>query len=149
MMPASDMTAAEMALVHAAAFTTPRPWSEAEIADLLASPLCFALTESGGFLLGRVVAGEAELLTIAVAPNARRRGLGLTLAKGFLDMARHRGAESAFLEVAASNAAARALYAAVGFIAAGKRRSYYQHPDGTTEDALILVRTLIEPRQDQ
>ena len=70
------MTAAEMADVHAAAFTTPRPWSEAEIADLLASPLCFALTEPGGFLLGRVVAGEAELLTIAVAPDARRRGLG-------------------------------------------------------------------------
>lgn len=143
------MTAAEMADVHAAAFTTPRPWSEAEIADLLASPLCFALTEPGGFLLGRVVAGEAELLTIAVSPDARRRGLGLTLAEGFLETARLRGAESAFLEVAASNLAARALYAAVGFTPAGKRRSYYQHPDGTTDDALILVRTLIEPRQDQ
>lgn len=149
MMPAPDMTAAEMALVHAAAFTTPRPWSEAEIAELLASPLCFALTEPGGFLLGRVVAGEAELLTIAVTPAARRHGLGRRLVQGFLDKAHGQGAESAFLEVAASNVAARALYAAAGFTAAGKRRGYYQRPDGTTDDALILVRTLIEPRQDQ
>lgn len=143
------MTAAEMARLHAASFTTPRPWSEAEFAEFLASPFCFALSEPGGFLLGRVVAGEAELLTIAVAPAGRRQGLGRKLAQGFLDRARQQGAESAFLEVAASNDAARALYAAIGFISAGKRRGYYQRPDGTTDDALILVRTLIEPRQDQ
>lgn len=149
MIPAVEMTAAEMARLHATAFTTPRPWSEAEISDLLASPFCFALTEPGGFLLGRVVAGEAELLTIAVAPAARRQGLGRKLAQGFLDRARHQGAESAFLEVAAGNDAARALYAAIGFSPAGKRRGYYQRPDGTTDDALILVRTLMEPRSDQ
>ncbi len=143
------MTAAEMALVHAAAFTTPRPWSEAEFAGFLADPLCFALSEPGGFLLGRVVAGEAELLTIAVAPAARRQGLGRSLVQGFLDKARDQGAESAFLEVAAGNEAARALYAAAGFLPAGKRRGYYQRLDGSPEDALILVRTLIEPRQDQ
>lgn len=143
------MRAADMAALHAACFTTPRPWSEAEFADLLASPFCFALTEPGGLLLGRVVAGEAELLTIAVAAAQRRGGLGHRLTTGFLDTSRARGAESAFLEVAASNAPARALYAAAGFTPAGKRRGYYRHPDGTADDALILVRSLIEPRQDQ
>ena len=103
------MTPAEMAALHAHSFTTPRPWSEAEISDLLASPLVFALTRPGAFLLGRVVAGEAEVLTLAVAPEARRRGLGRKLLARFIYQARLRAAETAFLEVAAGNAAARAL----------------------------------------
>ncbi len=137
------MTPADMAALHAAAFTTPRPWSQTEIADLLASPFVFALHEPGGFLLGRVVAGEAELLTIAVAPEQRRAGLGRRLVTAFLTKAARRGAESAFLEVAEPNAPARALYAACDFQPAGRRRAYYHRPDGTAEDALILVRTLV------
>jgi ribosomal-protein-alanine N-acetyltransferase len=139
------MTPAKMAALHGATFTTPRPWSEAEFAELLASPLCFALTEPGGFLLGRVVAGEAELLTLAVAADQRRRGIGAALVQAFLQESQARGADSAFLEVAEGNTPARALYAAAGFHPAGKRRSYYQRPDGGAEDALILVRSLIEP----
>ena len=137
------MTPAEMAALHARSFTTPRPWSEAEITDLLASPLVFALTRPEAFLLGRVVAGEAELLTIAVHPDQRRAGLGRALVEAFLTEAVARGGESAFLEVAEGNTAARALYAACGFAPAGRRRSYYHRPDGTSEDALILVRSLI------
>lgn len=139
------MTPAEMAVLHAACFTTPRPWSEREIGDLLASPLCFALIEPGGFLLGRVVAGEAELLTLAVHPDQRRKGLGRGLVQGFVQETTQRGADSAFLEVAADNTAARALYAAAGFAPAGLRRGYYHSPDGAAQDALILVRSLIEP----
>ena len=133
------MTPAEMAALHAACFTTPRPWSETEIADLLASPFVFALTQPGGFLMGRVVAGEAELLTVAVAPNQRRQGIGAALVEQFLTQSRARGGESAFLEVAASNTAAQALYARHGFTQAGKRRAYYHAPDGTAQDALVLV----------
>lgn len=140
------MTPADMAALHAVCFATPRPWSETEFADLLANPACFALTEPGGFLLGRVVAGEAELLTIAVAPDHRRGGLGRRLVDGFVAQACLWGAESAFLEVAESNIAACALYAAAGFSAAGRRRAYYHRPDGTREDALILVRSLTSPR---
>ncbi|MFZ9199513.1 MAG: ribosomal protein S18-alanine N-acetyltransferase [Paracoccaceae bacterium] len=137
------MTPAEMAALHARSFTTPRPWSEAEIDALLASPLVFALTRPGAFLLGRVVAGEAELLTIAVHPDQRRAGLGGALVDAFVTEARARGGESAFLEVAASNTAARALYANCGFAPAGRRRGYYHRPDGTSEDALVLVRSLM------
>ncbi len=136
------MTPAEMAAIHAASFSTPRPWSAAEIAELLASPLCFAITESAGFLIGRAVAGEAELLTLAVDPAARRAGQGARLVAGFLDTARMRGADSAFLEVAADNAAAIALYNRAGFARAGLRRGYYATPQGKALDALVMTREL-------
>ncbi|MFT3688752.1 GNAT family N-acetyltransferase [Paenirhodobacter sp.] len=129
------MTPADLAALHARCFTTPRPWSEGEFRDLLAAPFTFLLTAPQGFLLGRVIAGEAELLTLAVAPEARRRGTGRALLAGFAETARARGADSAFLEVAEDNAPARALYAAAGWREAGRRRGYY-HPG---IDALVLT----------
>lgn len=131
-----------MAALHALCFTTPKPWSAAEFAGLLGDPLCFALVEAEGFLLGRAVAGEAELLTLAVAPQARRRGIGARLVTRFLYQARLRGAEDVFLEVAESNAAAIALYSGMGFAEAGRRRGYYRAADGRATDALILKRLL-------
>jgi ribosomal-protein-alanine N-acetyltransferase len=140
------MTPAALATLHARAFTTPRPWGEAEFAALLADPLAFLLIEGdAGFLLGRAVAGEAELLTIAVTPEARRLGLGRKLVSRFVYQARLRGAESAFLEVAEDNVAARRLYLAAGFSDAGRRRGYYRTPDGRAVDALVMVRSLQEP----
>lgn len=130
---------AEWATLHAACFTVPRPWSEAEIAHLLASPHVFALGDSRGFMIGRAVAGESELLTLAVAPTIRRQGLGQKLVQTFLDQSRALGAESGFLEVAADNQAAIALYQRAGFAQAGKRRDYYTAPDGHKIDALVMV----------
>jgi len=130
---------AEWATLHAASFTVPRPWSEAEIAELLSSPHVFALGDSRGFLIGRAVAGASELLTLAVDPTIRRQGLGLHLVRAFLDQSRALGAESAFLEVAADNLAAIALYQRAGFAHAGKRRGYYTAPDGQKIDALVMV----------
>jgi ribosomal-protein-alanine N-acetyltransferase len=137
------MTPGALAALHARCFITPRPWDEGEFADFLADPLAFLLVEGdAGFLLGRVVAGEAELLTLAVAPEARRRGLGRKLLSRFIYQARLRAAETAFLEVAEDNAAARHLYLAVGFGESGRRRGYYYAPDGTRSDALVMVRSL-------
>jgi ribosomal-protein-alanine N-acetyltransferase len=126
-----------MAALHAAAFTRPRPWSEAEFAALLAAPGVFACTRAQGFALGRAIADEAELLTLAVHPEARRRGLGRALVAAFEAGARRAGARAAFLEVAADNAAALALYAGAGWRPAGRRPGYYA---GT--DALVLCRAL-------
>ncbi|MEI4486097.1 GNAT family N-acetyltransferase [Frigidibacter sp. MR17.14] len=141
------MTPDRLAALHAESFTAPPPFSAAAFAGFLADPTCFLLTEGerggDGFLLGRALAGEAELLTLAVPPSARRQGAGARLVASFLDAARARGAETAFLEVAEGNAPARALYAAAGFTEAGRRRRYYRHPDGTTEDALVLARPLL------
>lgn len=131
-----------MAEIHGESFTTPRPWSETEIAGMLSSPLCFLLTESDGFLIGRAVAGEAELLTLAVAPAARGRGQGARLVAAFLAAAEVRQAETAFLEVAADNAAALRLYEAAGFTRSGLRRGYYATPEGQPIDAVLMARPL-------
>jgi [ribosomal protein S18]-alanine N-acetyltransferase len=129
--------------LHARAFRTPPPWSAADFAGFLGDPLCFLLVEGdAAFLLGRAVAGEAELLTLAVAPDARRRGLGRRLVARFLYQALLRGAESAFLEVSSENAAAIALYESSGFARTGLRREYYRDRDGRRIDAVIMSRTL-------
>ena len=139
------MTPFDLATLHARAFTTPRPWSEAEFSALLTDPLAFLLVEGdAGFLLGRAVAGEAELLTLAVAPEARGRGLGRRLVSRFLYQARLRGADEAFLEVAEDNAPARAVYSRAGFTESGRRRGYYILPQGRAVDALVMRRMLTD-----
>jgi [ribosomal protein S18]-alanine N-acetyltransferase len=136
------MTPAEMAALHGLCFTTPPPWPEVEFANLLAHPLVFALTEAEGFLVGRAVAGEAELLTLAVAPQARRRGVGARLVQRFLYQARLRGAGEVFLEVAEPNRPARALYTRAGFDEVGMRRGYYHKPGEPAINAIVMRRTL-------
>jgi ribosomal-protein-alanine N-acetyltransferase len=130
-----------MARLHAASFTLPAPWSEGEFAATLASPFNFALIRETGFLLGKVVAGEAELLTIAVDPAARRQGTGRALVEAFLAEARRRDAETAFLEVAETNAAARSVYDAAGFGQTGRRRGYYRGA-GLVVDAILMGRSI-------
>lgn len=137
------MTPEALASLHARAFRTPPPWTAAAFSGVLADPLAFLLVEGdAGCLLGRAVAGEAELLTLAVAPDARRRGLGRKLVARFLYQAQLRGAESAFLEVSAENAPAIALYESAGFTRTGLRRGYYQTPEGARIDALVMARAL-------
>jgi len=102
-----------------------------------------AICQHAAFLLGRAVAGEAELLTLATAPESRRLGLGRKLVARFLYQARLRAAETAFLEVAADNAPARALYLASGFTESGRRKNYYQNPQGGRIDALVMRRAIL------
>lgn len=135
------MTPEEMAALHARAFTMPRPWSAAEFRDLLASPRVFLCQRDGGLLLGQVVLDEAELLTVAVEPNSQGRGIGRALVTDFLAQARARGAASAFLEVAADNAAGLAVYTACGFAPTGRRKGYYHGPQGAV-DAVLMGRAL-------
>lgn len=134
------MTPAALAAIHAACFTVPRPWSAAELAELIASPSTLLAEASDGFALARVAADEAELLTIAVRPEARGRGLGSALLRDVLTAAAARGAGRMVLEVAADNAAALALYRREGFAECGRRRGYYAAPDGRRIDALIMAR---------
>lgn len=87
-----------------------------------------------GFIIGRLAVDQWEIENIAVDRNAQRRGLGRQLLRAFLDRARERGS-AVFLEVRESNLAARNLYSAMGFVQAGRRRSYYRAPE---EDAVVL-----------
>ncbi len=134
--------AAVLADIHAAAFEV--PWSASAIAGLLADGFAFTAALAGqpaAFILCRTAAGEAEILTLAVAPPERRLGLGRALIDGALGEARARGASEIFLEVARSNAAALALYKACGFGKVGERAAYYRQ-GGDRGDALVLRRDL-------
>jgi ribosomal-protein-alanine N-acetyltransferase len=95
-----------------------------------------------GLILMRAIAGEAEVLTLAVEPSHRRRGVARALLRAGLTQAAASGAEEVFLEVAADNVAALALYRAEGFREAGHRGGYYRRPGGAAVDALVLRRTL-------
>jgi ribosomal-protein-alanine N-acetyltransferase len=136
------MTPAALAALHARCFETPRPWSAAEFAALLGQPGVLLETAAAGFALGRVASDEAELLTLAVDPTRRRGGHGRALLAAFEAAARARGAARVFLEVAETNAPARALYAAAGYAEAGRRRGYYRAPGGAAADAIVLARRL-------
>ncbi|MEO1677730.1 MAG: ribosomal protein S18-alanine N-acetyltransferase [Pseudomonadota bacterium] len=135
------MTPQQLAALHKLSFTQSRPWTAQEFATLLATPGVFQLARDNGFALGRVAAGEAELLTIAVSPETRRCGIGLGLIAQFEEEARARGAHEAVLEVAADNNAAQALYARAGYRERGRRRGYYLRHEGPPQDAVILGRT--------
>lgn len=135
------MTPAALADLHRRCFQSPPPWSEADFAAFVADPLAFLLVEAdAAFLLGRAVAGEAEILTLAVAPESRRLGLGRRLVSRFIYQAQLRSAERAFLEVSAENAAALALYDSAGFGIEGRRKGYYLAADGQRSDALVMSR---------
>ncbi|MFY0635690.1 MAG: GNAT family N-acetyltransferase [Vannielia sp.] len=136
------MSPEALAALHAACFSTPRPWRAAEFDSLLAQDSVFLLGDETGIALGQCAGAEAELLTLAVAPAARRAGQGRALLAGFHTEAAQRGATTALLEVAATNTAALALYTATGYSEIGRRRAYYRDPDGPRIDALVLTRPL-------
>ena len=135
------MTPVELAALHAECLETPRPWSAAEFGAVMASPGTVCHVQNHGFIVGRLAADEAEILTLAVAAHHRRNGLGRQLVGAFLATAAARGARRAFLEVACDNAPAIALYKSAGFIQVGQRKGYYQRPDGTRLDALVFSAT--------
>ena len=142
---AADISdAIALANAHASAFVA--PWPPEAFVELLASPGVFALaaveTAPVGLILMRAIAGEAEVLTLAVEPSHRRQGVARALLRAGLTQATAAGAEAAFLEVAADNPGALALYQEAGFEAAGRRGGYYHRPGAQAVDALVLRRTL-------
>ncbi|MEO6525522.1 MAG: ribosomal protein S18-alanine N-acetyltransferase [Gemmatimonadaceae bacterium] len=92
-----------------------------------------------GYVLALVLGEEGEIADLAVAPAARRHGIGRLLMSQVLGDLEARGVASVYLEVRESNTAARALYASHGFLGVGRRSGYYRQP---TEDALLLKREI-------
>lgn len=129
---ADDKDVAAFAALHALCFD--KAWDAQTIAGLLAQAPVFALGTEKGFILARAAGGEAEILTLAVHPAARRRGLGAALVRAAAEQARTMQAETLFLEVGTDNAAARALYESLGFSKVGTRKAYY----GGAGDAFVL-----------
>jgi len=128
---ASD--AAPLAALHAACFA--QAWDAAAITALLVTPGTFAFHDPCGFVLARAAVGDAEILTLAVVPAARGRGLGRELLRAAIIRAQALGAQTMFLEVGADNPHALALYAGLGFAKVGARKGYYS---AAGADALVL-----------
>lgn len=138
--PVGPEAAEILAALHAQAFD--RSWPASEIATLSQGAGAIALlVEDGGepvgMILCRALFDEAEILTLAVAPAARRQGIGAMLVETAAALAAQGGAHGLFLEVAADNPAAQALYRGLGFADAGRRAGYYARPEGRV-DALVM-----------
>ena len=133
------MTPAQLSAIHAAAFEGSRGWNAAEFATLLDNPHCTLLDEpDDGFALCRTIAGETELLTIAVRPAAQGKGIGRALMHLW---AKHASACDAFLEVAGDNKSAIGLYISCGFAEVARRVGYYARSNGPSVDAIVMRRS--------
>lgn len=115
------------------------PWSQGDFADCLHSGLAILVAESDsglqGYIVGRSVLEEAEILNLGVAPQSRRQGVARVLVRELLGGFAGSGVRSVFLEVRESNLPAVALYQSFGFRAVGRRPRYYERP---VEDAVLL-----------
>ena len=137
--------AEDVALLHSENFD--RGWSVPECENLIADATCYGLgarLEAGqrlcGFLLCRIAADEAEILSIAVAHHARQRGIATSmLARGIAGLGVER-VRSLFLEVEAENSPALKLYRHFGFEEVGRRPAYYRKADGSTAEAIVMRR---------
>ena len=142
---ASARDAHAIARLHGASFR--RGWSDGEFERLLIERNVVAHRATrgrtmDGFILSRIAAGEAEILSVAVARARRGRGLARALLNLHLRRLAGLGAHAVFLEVDEDNAAARRLYARAGFHEVGRRAGYYQHAGGNSATALVLRRDL-------
>jgi [ribosomal protein S18]-alanine N-acetyltransferase len=143
---ASADDAALLGELHARAFD--KAWSADEIAKLMQNEAVFAILSRDaapqGFVMAWAAAGDSELLTVAVVPEARRKGVGASLVTSAGVAALVRGAAEMHLEVAEDNHAARALYAKLGYEEAGRRHAYYAGEGGSV-DAIVMRRMLPRP----
>jgi ribosomal-protein-alanine N-acetyltransferase len=139
--------AGKVSMLHATSFS--HGWDQPEVARMLSDPSIlsdgvFSGTSRlpSGFVMSRLAADEAEILTICIDPDQRGRGLGHLLLERHLANLVRRSVATLFLEVEDSNAPALALYRAFGFNKVGERPGYYPKPDGSRALALILRRDL-------
>lgn len=138
----------ECAAIHATSFAY--PWQEADFEQLFVAPGTFAdgaidarEEHLAGFVLSRIVADEAEILTIAVAPEWRRQGIARNLLGPHLHGLAAVRVSRLFLEVDVDNVPARALYAHFGFEQVGERKAYYRTAGTEMATALVMRRDLL------
>ena len=130
-----------LAQAHALGFE--HPWPAKDIVTLFEGPGVFGFLvieaeRAVGMILCRTVLEDAEVLTVAVDPAVRGRGVGRALVEASTAAAAAAGATAMFLEVAVDNAPALALYARAGFHRAGLRSAYYDRGDAGRVDAIAM-----------
>ena len=125
--------------------TFSKPWSARSFRDVLNVPsaLVLVLTQASssvqGYAVAYVAADVGELANLAIAHEARGKRFGRALLSAVLRLTEARGATSLFLDVRASNVAARALYSSEDFVEVARRKDYYSHP---VEDAIVMRRSI-------
>jgi [ribosomal protein S18]-alanine N-acetyltransferase len=143
--PATLRDAPNLAQLHGASFH--RGWGEGEFEGMLTerNTLVHRLRSGRkviGFAVSRMAADEAEILSIAVAPSHRGRGLSGNLLLTHLGHLAGRGVRTVFLEVEENNHAARRLYDRTGFAVIGRRERYYREQNGQQLNAVLMRRDL-------
>jgi [ribosomal protein S18]-alanine N-acetyltransferase len=125
-----------------------RAWGSQDFEALIAERnvighlACRRWASPSGFVLSRLAADEAEILSIVTAARERGRGIARRLLAHHMSALAQERARRLYLEVEAGNEAAITLYRGFGFAETGRRRSYYRKPDGTAADALTMARDL-------
>tara|TARA_Y100000746_G_C15417149_1_gene412742 strand:- start:565 stop:984 length:420 start_codon:yes stop_codon:yes gene_type:complete len=131
------MSPEELSAIHHECFVQPRPWTPDEFKILLKKNIL--LWKSRAFLLGRQVNGEAEILTLAVAPNERRNGLASSLIREFVNKMKQVKVKKIILEVDHRNKPALSLYKNFSFKKIGERKAYYKHnSEDPSSNAFLL-----------
>ncbi|NTV12834.1 MAG: ribosomal protein S18-alanine N-acetyltransferase [Desulfobulbaceae bacterium] len=137
------MTTADLPGVQLIESQSPAPWSLKQLAEELHCDRALQLVcrgepgdQLGGFIMARLLPGEAEILKIATAREFRRQGVASLLLKSFIALTRAQGITVLHLELRAANTIAYALYKKHAFEMTGRRRNYYTAPQ---DDALCMT----------
>jgi [ribosomal protein S18]-alanine N-acetyltransferase len=138
---------AEIAAIHMKLFNP--PWDESGVRPLLEAPAAVAFVArvgippvTPGFIIGQLAADMSEIISIGVAEDWQKRGMGRILFGGFARAVSRAGAKRIFLDVAADNEPAIALYKAMGCAEVGRRKAYYQRHEAPAVDAIVMSKGL-------
>jgi len=143
--PMTEEDVAAVMEIEASAYS--HPWTEGIFRDCLRVGYCCWVCQLeddaiAGYGIMSVAAGECHILNVCIRPGRQGRGLGRKMLNRLLNVGRQHHADTAFLEVRHSNAAAIGLYLSEGFNEVGLRKAYYPHTSGR-EDALVFAKSLI------
>jgi [ribosomal protein S18]-alanine N-acetyltransferase len=115
-------------------------WSSSALENAIRQPetsflVAVESSDIVGFILGRRIADEGEILNLGVRSGRRRRGIGAALVKRLAELLQNQSVRRVFGEVRESNVGAVHFYTGLGFHQTGKRPNYYRQPE---EAALVL-----------
>ena len=125
-----------LAELHALCFA--KPWTQENFLQILSLPTTIGYGNDKAFILCSDLTQDIEILTLAVLPSERRKGIATLLLKEIQNLVIKQNKNNIFLEVNATNIPAQQLYLKCGFIQTGKRKNYY-HENGKTFDALCFT----------
>ncbi|MDR0581116.1 MAG: ribosomal protein S18-alanine N-acetyltransferase [Holosporaceae bacterium] len=133
-----------LAKIHRRCFND--DWSAESFQELLSQNVFFGFIykeeKPGGFILGKIVCHEIEIITFCVLPELQNRRIGKTLLMKIDDYAVHHFVNNIFLEVSEDNVVARKIYEDFGYKEISRRAGYYQSQN-RLKTAIVLKKRLL------